>query len=84
MAMSNKDKTNYKRKYNEDNYVRVGLYLKPEEKETWKNQAELLNMSMNEFIRKSINDCLTTNRNLAEAIPPEDTEKQKNSIDGRA
>ena len=40
MAMSQQEKTDYKRKYNEKKYSRIGLYLPPEEKEAWQAEAD--------------------------------------------
>lgn len=58
MAMSQQDKTNYKRKFNEENYARIGLYLRPKEKERWQSAAEQAGQSLSEFIKKCVNDYL--------------------------
>ena len=58
MSMSQQDKTNYKRKFNEENYARIGLYLKPKEKEQWQSAAEQAGQSLSEFIKKCVNDYL--------------------------
>lgn len=55
MAMSTEEKTAYKRKYNEEKYARIGLYLGKEEKERWQLFADANNMSLNELIKKSVN-----------------------------
>ena len=54
--MSQQDKTNYKRKFNEENYARIGLYLPPKEKERWQSAAEQAGQSLSEFIKKCVND----------------------------
>ena len=56
--MSQHDKTNYKRKFNEENYARIGLYLPPKEKERWQSAAEQAGQSLSEFIKKCVNDYL--------------------------
>ena len=58
MVMSQQEKTDYKRKFNEENYARIGLYLPPKEKERWKTAAEQEGQSLNEFIKKCVNDYL--------------------------
>lgn len=56
MAMSQQDKTNYKRKFNEENYDRIGLYLSPEDKERWKLAAKVAGMSLNKYIIQAVED----------------------------
>lgn len=56
MAMSQQEKTDYKRKYNEEKYERIGLYLFPEEKKEWKAMAKSNGMSLNEFIKMCVNE----------------------------
>ena len=56
--MSQQDKTDYKRKFNEENYARIGLYLPPKEKERWRSAAEQAGQSLSEFIKKCVNDYL--------------------------
>lgn len=58
MTMSQQDKTNYKRRYNEANYSRIGLYLPPEEKDRWQNEAKKQGLSLSEFIKSCVNRCL--------------------------
>lgn len=58
MTMSQQDKTNYKRKFNEENYDRVGLYLKEGEKDRWQNEAKKQGLSLSEFIKSCVNRCL--------------------------
>lgn len=57
MAMSTQDKTDYKRKYNEDNYARIGLYLPPKEKEAWQEAANAEGIKyLSEFVKKCVNE----------------------------
>ena len=56
MAMSQQEKTDYKRKYNEEKYARIGLYLPPEEKEVWQAAADSQNISLSEFIKRCVNE----------------------------
>lgn len=56
MAMSQQEKTDYKRKYNEEKYERIGLYLFPDEKKEWKETAKSNGMSLNEFIKMCVNE----------------------------
>lgn len=50
------------RKYNENHYKRINMYLLPEEKELWKKEAKLRGMNMSEFIKQCVN------KNINEAI----------------
>lgn len=56
MAMSQQEKTDYKRKYNEEKYARIGLYLSPDEKKKWKSAAESEGVSLIGFIRRCVNE----------------------------
>lgn len=56
MAMSKQEKTDYKRKFNEEKYDRVGLYLKQGEKERWQAAADEQVISLSEFIKRSVNE----------------------------
>lgn len=56
MAMSQQEKTEYKRKYNEEKYARIGLYLLPGEKEAWQSAADEQNISLSEFIKRCVNE----------------------------
>lgn len=56
MAMSQQEKTDYKRKYNEEKYARIGLYLPPEEKEIWQVAADEQKVSLSEFIKRCVNE----------------------------
>ncbi|MCI9181567.1 MAG: toxin-antitoxin system HicB family antitoxin [Lachnospiraceae bacterium] len=44
------------RKYNERNYKRINMYLSPEEKEAWQAAADMQNISLNEFIKRCVNN----------------------------
>ena len=57
MAMSQQEKTDYKRKFNEEKYDRVGLYLKQGEKEQWQAAADAQGAkSLSEFIKQCVNE----------------------------
>lgn len=56
MAMSQQEKTDYKRKFNEEKYDRVGLYLKHGEKERWQSEADRQGVSLSEFIKRCVNE----------------------------
>lgn len=56
MAMSQQEKTDYKRKFNEEKYDRVGLYLKQGEKERWQVAADRQKISLSEFIKRCVNE----------------------------
>jgi len=56
MAMSKQEKTDYKRRYNEEKYARIGLYLLPSEKERWQAEADSENISLSEFIKRCVNE----------------------------
>lgn len=62
MAMSQQEKTDYKRKFNEDSYDRIGLYLpkgkdgEPGMKDIWQAAADKENMKLSEFIKRCVNE----------------------------
>ena len=56
MAMSQQEKTDYKRKFNEEKYDRVGLYLKQGEKKQWQTAADAQGISLSEFIKRCVNE----------------------------
>lgn len=58
MAMTQKEKTDYKRKYNEEKYKRVNMYLFPDVKEQWEVAAKKRNMNLSEFIKMCVSDFL--------------------------
>lgn len=58
MAMSQQEKTDYKRKYNEDKYARIGLYLTPDKKVQWQAAADAQGISLSEFIKQCVNEKL--------------------------
>ena len=62
MAMSKQEKTDYKRKYNEEKYERIGLYLFPDEKKEWKEAAKSNGMSLNEFIKICVNEKISCDK----------------------
>lgn len=62
MAMSQQERTNYRRKYNEEKYERIGLYLFPKEKKKWKEVAKSNGMSLNEFIKMCVNEKISHNK----------------------
>lgn len=53
--MSKEEKTAYKRKFNEENYARIGMYISKEEKEVWSAEAKKTKQSLNNFIRSIVN-----------------------------
>jgi hypothetical protein len=54
--MSNQDKTDYKRKFNADNYDRVGLYIKKDLKKKMDAHRAKTGESMNAFITRAISE----------------------------
>lgn len=62
MAMSQQEKTDYKRKYNEEKYARIGLYLPPEEKEAWQASADAQKISLSEFIKRCVNEKISQDK----------------------
>lgn len=62
MAMSQQEKTDYKRKFNEEKYDRVGLYLKQGEKEIWQAAADEQKVSLSEFIKRCVNEKISYNK----------------------
>lgn len=62
MAMSQQEKTDYKRKYNEEKYARIGLYLPPVEKEEWQSAADEQNISLSEFIKRCVNEKISNDK----------------------
>lgn len=43
------------RKYNENNYKRINMYLAPEDKERWQKEADSQGVSLSEFIKQCVN-----------------------------
>lgn len=68
MAMSQQEKTDYKRKFNEDSYDRIGLYLpkgkdgKPGMKDIWQAVADKENMKLSEFIKRCVNEKISNSK----------------------
>lgn len=57
MAMTQKEKTDYKRQFNEEKYDRIGLYLAHGEKEKWQNAATADGAkSLSDFVKKCVNE----------------------------
>ena len=54
--MSQQDKTNYKRKYNAENYERIGLYVPNGKKDIWKLLSSKNGMSLNAYIIQAIEE----------------------------
>ncbi len=54
--MEKKNRTDYKRQFNEDHYKRIGLYVKPDEYDRWKQTADASGQKMSEFIKGCVND----------------------------
>lgn len=44
------------RKYNENNYKRINMYIAPEEKKRWQTEAKAQNISLSEFIKCCVNE----------------------------
>lgn len=61
-AKTQREKTDYKRKFNEEKYDRVGLYLKQGEKERWKTTAGEQGISLSEFIKRCVNEKISHDR----------------------
>ena len=60
--MTQKEKTDYKRKYNEENYDRIGLYLAQGQKERYMEIAKKFGMSLNAYIIKAIEEKIERDR----------------------
>lgn len=58
MVMSKKDKTDYKRKFNEENYARIGIYVKPEVKDALEAHKNATGESINAFINRAISETM--------------------------
>ncbi len=54
------------RKYNEKNYKRINMYLSPEEKEAWQAAADMQNISLNEFIKRCVNNKISYDKGKQE------------------
>lgn len=66
MAMSQREKTDYKRKFNEEKYDRVGLYLKQGEKNQWKAAADAQGTSLSEFIKRCVNEKISHDKGVSD------------------
>lgn len=56
MAMTQKEKTDYKRKFNEEKYDRIGLYITPGKKERYMKIAKESGISLNAYIIQAIEE----------------------------
>ena len=56
--MTQKEKTDYKRKYNEENYDRIGLYLAQGQKDRYMDIAKESGMSHNAYIIKATEETI--------------------------
>lgn len=56
MAMTQQEKTDYKRKYNEEKYKRVNMYLFPDVKKRWESAAKNYGMSLSAYITQAVNE----------------------------
>lgn len=56
MALTQKEKTDYKRKYNEDTYDRIGMYLKRGEKELWQEAAQNAGQTLSAYITQAVKE----------------------------
>lgn len=56
MAMTQKEKTDYKRKFNEEKYDRIGLYTAPGKKEQYMAIAKESGISLNAYIIQAIEE----------------------------
>ena len=63
MVMSKKEKTDYKRKFNEENYARIGIYMKHEQKEILQKHIDTTGESMNAFINRAISEQMERDKN---------------------
>ncbi len=54
MAMSVSDKTNYKNNFNKENYERIVLYLRHDDKERWKKAAQESEMTISAFVKSCV------------------------------
>lgn len=65
MAMSQQEKTDYKRKFNEDSYDRIGLYLPKGKKQRYIDIAKSRNVSLSAYIVEALEEKIERD-NLAE------------------
>lgn len=50
------------RKYNENNYKRINMYLLPEDKKKWEKEAKSQGVSLSEFIKQCVNRNITEDK----------------------
>lgn len=65
MVMSKMEKTNYKRKFNEENYARIGLYVKPEVKDALETHKRETGESVNAFITRAISEQMERDKKMS-------------------
>lgn len=58
MVKTKQELTDYKRKFNDDNYVRIGLYVKPDLKTALEEHRATTGESMNAFINRAIRETI--------------------------
>ena len=66
MVKSKQEKTDYKRKFNEDNYKRVGLYMKEDVKKAMDEHRFTTGESANGFINRAIVETMERDRKKVE------------------
>lgn len=83
MPMTERDKMNYRRKYNEGAYDRVGLYLpkgkdgEPGMKEVWQRAADRAGESLGEYIKTAVNERIDRDKeNIFERVTYSEEEIQ--------
>lgn len=50
------------RKYNENNYKRINMYLLPEDKDRWQAEADVQGISLSEFIKRCVNEKIANDK----------------------
>ena len=56
MVMSKQDKTDYKRKFNEENYIRKTVYLKKEVNDAFEEHRARTGESFNAYVNRLIDE----------------------------
>lgn len=52
------------RKYNENNYKRINMYLPPEDKEKWQEEAYMKGMNLSEFVKQCVNNSIEDDKEV--------------------
>jgi hypothetical protein len=82
MSKTTQEITNYKRKFNEENYNRVGVYMKEADKLALDAHLAITGESMNAFINRAIKETIQ-NDNSPQVLTIEDiSEEEKERILG--